>query len=56
MKKTVTKESLLYEIARLYKGITVTEFNRKFGGMTTGALSRRLRLAKAIFNQTGEML
>lgn len=56
MNRKVTKESLLYEIARLYKGISVMEFYRKFGRLDTQTLLRRLRLAKAIFKQTGEML
>lgn len=54
--ETVTKESLLREIATLYKGITVVEFQKRFGGMSTGMLFRSVRLAKAIFAETGVLL
>ena len=49
-----TKESLIIEVARLCKGMTVVEFKRKFGKYDTKTLARAVRLAKNIYMQTGE--
>lgn len=51
-----TKENLFKEFASFYKGITVAEFNRRFGKYDTATLERHLRLAKAIYMQTGAIL
>jgi hypothetical protein len=40
------KEQLLLEIARLYKGITVADFERLFSGMTTYEIEGWLHQAK----------
>ena len=50
---SIKKEDLFREIATLYKGITVAEYQKKFGGMSAECIARRLRLAKAIYMQTG---
>lgn len=47
------KESLILEIARFYKGITVVEFNKRFGKYTTEQLARYVRIVKAIAMQEG---
>ena len=52
----VSKEQLLREVATLYKGITVLEFQKRFGGMSAGRIFLSLRLAKAIFAETGVVL
>lgn len=48
-----TKENLIKEFASFYKGITVAEFNRRFGKYNARELSSHIRLAKAIYMQTG---
>jgi hypothetical protein len=50
------KEQLLLEVARLYKGITVVEFEKKFGKMNEETLGRYIRLVKVISMQIGVML
>ncbi len=52
----MNKEQLLREIATLYKGITVVEFQKRFSGMSAGRIFLSLRLAKAIFLETGVLL
>lgn len=54
--EAVTKESLIKEVARLYKNMTVVEFARKFGKLTTALLARAVRLAKVIGIQCGELV
>lgn len=51
-----TKESLIKEVARLYKGITVAEFCRRFGKYDKETLARAVRLAKAIYMQEGVLV
>jgi hypothetical protein len=51
-----TKENLIKELARLYTGLTVSEFSRRFGRYDKYRLARHLRLAKAIYLQTGELI
>ena len=53
MEMVKTKASLFKEYASFYAGITVAEFNRRFGRYDTATLERHLRLAKAIYMQTG---
>lgn len=43
----IKKEQMLCEIARLYKGITVAEYERIFGGMTANELDEWLKETKA---------
>ena len=50
------KQSLILEIARLHKGMTVVEFARKYGRLTKEQLAKRVRLEKAIFMQSGVMV
>lgn len=40
------KEQMLLEIARLYKGITVAEFERLFSGMTANEIEGYIHQAK----------
>ena len=47
------KEQMICEFASFYKGITVAEFNRRFGRYNARELSSHIRLAKAIYMQTG---
>jgi hypothetical protein len=42
------KELMLLEIARLYKGITVLEYQRMFAGMTANELEGYLHKAKQL--------
>jgi hypothetical protein len=42
------KEQLLLEIARLYKGITVAQFERLFSGMTTNEIEGYIHQAKKL--------
>jgi hypothetical protein len=51
-----TKENLIKELARLYIGITVSEFTRRFGCYDKDRLARHLRLAKVIYLQTGALI
>ena len=51
-----TKESLIKEVARLYKGITVAEYAKIYGRMTTPQLERIIRLKKVVYLQSGELL
>lgn len=51
-----SEEELFREIATLYKGITVVEFQKRFGGMSASRIFLSLRLAKAIFLETGVLL
>ena len=50
------KELLIYEIARMYKAITVAEYAKRYGRMTTSQLERAVRLAKVISIQYGELV
>ena len=50
------KQSLIMEIARLHKGMTVVEFARKYGRLTKEQLERRVRLEKAVWMQSGELV
>jgi uncharacterized protein (DUF433 family) len=50
------KELLIYEIARMYKGITVAEYAKRFGHLTTEQLERYIRLKKVVALQSGEMV
>lgn len=40
------KEQVLLELARIYKGITVLEYERMFGGMTAEEIEEFLREEK----------
>ena len=46
---------LLKIAARLYAGITVSEFNRRFGGMSQETLKRYLRLTFITRKQIAEI-
>jgi hypothetical protein len=50
------KQSLIMEIARLHKGMTVVEFARKYGRLTKEQLERRVCLEKAVWKQVGELV
>lgn len=47
-------ELMLLEIARLYKGITVAEYERMFAGMTANEIEFYLHQAKKIAAVRGE--
>ena len=47
------KEQMLLEIARLYKGITVAQFERLFSGMTANELEGYLHQAKKLAVKIG---
>jgi hypothetical protein len=47
-------EIMLREIARLYKGITVAEYERMFAGMTANELEFYLHQEKRIAEVRGE--
>ena len=40
------KDLMLLEIARIYKGITVAEYERMFAGMTADEIEEELRVLK----------
>lgn len=48
------KEQMILEVARLYKGITVAEFERTFAGMTANEIEGYLHQAKKIAVTRGE--
>ena len=50
------KQSLIMEIARLHKGMTVVEFAKKYGRLTKEQLERRVRLEKAVWMQNGVLV
>jgi hypothetical protein len=50
------KEQMLLEIARLYKGITVAEFERTFAGMTASEIEAYLQQAKKMAGKKGGAL
>lgn len=50
------KEQMIIEIARLYKGITVAEFERIFAGMTANELEGYLHQAKKLAVKIGVSL
>ena len=50
------KEQMIIEIARLYKGITVAEFERSFAGMTANELEGYLHQEKKMALKNGESL
>ena len=56
MEKVKTKGTLFKEFANFYKGMTVAEFGQRFGRYDTATLERHLRLAKAIYMQTGGII
>lgn len=47
------KEQMICEIARIYKGMTVAEFERRFAGMTGEELEEWLRKEKAMSVKKG---
>ena len=47
-------ERMLLEVARLYKGITVAEYERMFAGMTANEIEGYLHQAKRIAVVRGE--
>ena len=50
------KEQMIIEIARLYKGITVAQFERLFSGMTANELEGYIHQAKKMAMMKGEQL
>lgn len=50
------KEQMICEIARLYKGITVECFFRRFGSMTANELEGYVHQAKKMALKKGEQL
>jgi hypothetical protein len=47
------KEQMIIEIARLYKGITVAQFERLFSGMTANEIEGWLHQAKKLAMMRG---
>lgn len=50
------KEQMIMEVARLYKGITVAEFERTFAGMTASEIEGYLHQAKKMAVKKGGKL
>lgn len=50
------KEQMIIEVARLYKGITVAQFERLFSGMTANELEGYIHQAKKMAMLKGERL
>lgn len=47
------KEQMIVEVARLYKGITVAQFERLFSGMTANEIEGWLHQAKKMAMMNG---
>jgi hypothetical protein len=50
------KEQMIIEVARLYKGITVAQFERLFSGMTANEIEGWLHMAKKMAMTMGVCL